>query len=50
LFVVDGWTVPAVQSFMGHADPRITLRTYTHVSAESLPGPSRGHFVDTLHQ
>lgn len=47
LFVVDGWTVPQVQAFLGHVDPKVTLRIYTHVSSEGLPEPSRGHFVDT---
>lgn len=48
LFVVDGWTVPQVQAFLGHADPKVTLSIYTHVAAEELPAPSSGHFVDTL--
>ncbi|HZD23268.1 MAG TPA: site-specific integrase [Acidimicrobiia bacterium] len=47
LFTVDGWTVPAVQAYLGHVDPKVTLRIYTHVSAEELPEPSRGHFADT---
>jgi len=47
LFVVDGWTVPQVQAFLGHADPKVTLKVYTHVKAEELPAPSRGHFADT---
>jgi integrase len=48
LFVVDGWNVPQVQAFLGHADPKITLAVYTHITAEELPAPSSGHFVDTL--
>lgn len=48
LFVEDGWTVPAVQAYLGHVDPKVTLRIYTHVSSEDLPAPSSGHFVDTL--
>lgn len=48
LFVVDGWGVPQVQAFLGHADPKVTLSIYTHVSAEELPAPSSGHFVDTV--
>ncbi len=47
LFVVDGWSVPQVQAFLGHVDPTITLRVYTHVNSESLPEPSSGHIVDT---
>jgi integrase len=47
LFTVDGWSVPAVQAFLGHVDPKVTLRIYTHVSADELPAPSRGHFADT---
>jgi len=48
LFLVDGWTVPQVQAFAGHNDPKVTLGIYTHVAAEQLPEPSCGHFVDTL--
>lgn len=48
LFVVDGWNVPQVQAFLGHADPKVTLKIYTHVNSEELPAPSSGHFVDTL--
>jgi integrase len=48
LFTVDGWTVPQVQAFLGHVDPTVTLKIYTHVVAEELPAPSSGHFVDTL--
>lgn len=48
LFTVDGWAVPQVQAFLGHADPKVTLKIYTHVSSEELPAPSSGHFVDTL--
>ena len=48
LFVVDRWTVPQVQAFLGHADPKVTLPIYTHVASEDLPSPSRGHFADTL--
>lgn len=48
LFLVDGWTVPQVQAFLDHADPKVTLSIYTHVAAEDLPDPSCGHFVDTL--
>jgi integrase len=40
LFVVDGWTVPQVQSYLGHVDPTVTLKTYTHVAAEKLPVPA----------
>lgn len=47
LFTVDGWTVPQVQAFLGHADPKVTLSIYTHIAAEDLPAPSSGHFVDT---
>jgi integrase len=47
LFTVDGWTVPAVQAYLGHVDPKVTLRVYTHVMSEDLPAPSRGHSVDT---
>jgi len=48
LFLVDGWTVPQVQAFVGHADPTVTLRVYTHVMSEALPEPSSGQFVDSL--
>ena len=48
LFIVDGWTVPQVQAFLGHVDPTVTLRTYTHVMSEGLPEPSRGQFADSL--
>jgi integrase len=48
LFVVDGWSVPQVQSFLGHVDPKVMLKVYTHVRAEELPEPSHGHFADTL--
>lgn len=48
LFVVDGWSVPQVQAFVGHVDPTLTLRTYTHVMSDALPEPSSGHFADTL--
>ena len=47
LFVVDGWTVPQVQAYLGHVDPTVTLKVYTHVAAESLPRPSDGHLADT---
>jgi integrase len=50
LFTVDRWGVPEAQSFMGHADPTVTLRVYTHIAAESLPAPTDGHFADTLQQ
>ena len=40
LFVVDRWTPAEVQRFLGHRDPRVTLKVYTHVVAESLPTPS----------
>ncbi len=48
LFVIDRWTVPQVQAMLGHVDPTITLRVYTHVFSEDLPAPSSGHIVDTL--
>ncbi|MCP3973169.1 MAG: site-specific integrase [bacterium] len=48
LFVRDGWTVPQVQAYLGHVDPAVTLKVYSHVNAESLPRPSDGHFADTL--
>jgi len=41
LFVVDRWGPVEVQRFLGHRDPRITLRIYTHVASEDLPAPSR---------
>jgi len=47
LFLVDSWTVPQVQAYLGHADPAVTLRVYTHVSAEGLPRPSNGQFADS---
>jgi len=39
LFVVNRWTVPQVQAYLGHVDPTVTLRTYTHIAAEELPRP-----------
>ena len=39
LFVIDGWTVPQVQAYLGHVDPTVTLKVYTHVAAEELPTP-----------
>ncbi|MCH7931495.1 MAG: tyrosine-type recombinase/integrase, partial [Proteobacteria bacterium] len=36
LFVVDRWTPGEVQQYLGHRDPRVTLRIYTHVAAEAL--------------
>ncbi len=47
LFLVDRWTVPQVQSYLGHADPAVTLKVYTHVAAEELPRPSNGQFADS---
>jgi integrase len=47
LFLVDGWTVPQVQAYLGHTDPAVTLKVYTHVSAEELPRPSNGQFTDS---
>ena len=47
LFVVDRWTVPQVQAFVGHVDPTVTLKVYAHVMSEALPEPSSGHFADT---
>lgn len=41
--------LPQVQAFLGHVDPKVTLKVYTHVKAE-LPAPSRGHFADTQGQ
>ena len=40
LFVVDGWTVPQVQAYLGHVDPTVTLKVYTHVAADELPTPA----------
>ena len=40
LFVVDAWTVPQVQAYLGHVDPTVTLRVYTHVRPHELPTPS----------
>ena len=40
LFVEDRWTVPEVQAYMGHLDPKVTLRIYTHIAAAELPRPS----------
>jgi integrase len=48
LFLVDGWAVPQVQAYLGHADPKVTLRVYSHVRSEALPRPSDGHLADTL--
>jgi integrase len=45
LFVVDGWSVPQVQAFVGHVDPSVTLRVYAHVMSEDLPEPSSARFV-----
>lgn len=41
-------TVPQVQAFLGHVDLTVTLRVYAHVTAEGLPEPSSGRFVDIL--
>ncbi len=40
LFLVDRWTPAEVQAFLGHADPRVTLAIYTHVTGGGLPKPS----------
>jgi integrase len=37
---LDGWTVPHVQSYVGHVDPTMALRIYAHVRADELPTPS----------
>lgn len=29
-----------VHRFMGHTDPRVTLKIYTHVTSDELPKPS----------
>jgi integrase len=47
LFVVDRWTVPEVQAYLGHVDPTVTLKVYTHVASEGLSRPSDGHLADT---
>jgi len=47
LFVVDRWTVPEVQAYLGHVDPTVTLKVYTHVVSEGLSRPSDGHLADT---
>jgi integrase len=40
LFTRDGWTVPAAATYMGHSDPKVTLKIYTHLTAAALPRPS----------
>ena len=52
LFRVDRWTPSEVQRYLGHDDPRVTLKIYTKVTEEHLPTPStfqrvRGHLADT---
>ena len=39
LFREEGWTPAHVQAFLGHADARMTLNTYTHIKPEELPRP-----------
>jgi integrase len=41
LFLVDRWTPPEVQLFVGHRDPSVTLSIYTKLDADDLPEPSR---------
>ena len=36
-----------MQAYLGHADPAVTLKVYTHVAAEELPRPSNGQFADS---
>jgi integrase len=40
LFRTDGWSPPEVQAYLGHRDPRMTLKVYTKVNPSSLPQPS----------
>jgi len=40
LFTVDRWNPAEVQAYLGHSDPRTTLKIYTHINAEKLPQPS----------
>lgn len=40
LFLEDGWSPPAVQAYMGHRDPRTTLKIYAKVNPADLPRPS----------
>ena len=37
LFVADGWSVPQVQTYLGHIDPALTLRVYTHMRCGAAP-------------
>lgn len=39
LFTVDRWNVPQVQAYLGHVDPSVTLKVYTHIHPEALPTP-----------
>lgn len=40
LYVVDRWTPPEVQAFLGHSDPSLALRIYAHINTAELPTPS----------
>jgi len=40
LFLVDRWTPAEVQAFVGHTNPRMTLKVYTFVESGNLPTPS----------
>ena len=40
LMQIDRWGPPEVQAFLGHSDPRVTLRIYTHITSSDLPTPS----------
>jgi integrase len=40
--------VPQVQAHLGHVDPRVTLKTYTHVAAEGLPKRRAGCHEGTI--
>jgi len=37
--IVDRWSAPQVQIFLGHSDPGFTLRVYVHLMPTDLPEP-----------
>lgn len=39
----EGWTLPQVARFLGHADSSITAKVYVHLIDEELPVPSDVH-------
>ena len=41
LMLQDRWTPAEVQTYLGHSDPRVTLKIYTHITSDDLPTPSQ---------